>query len=655
MRIGVLEWFDPGERARVERVARRLRALGVEHLRTGISWADWHAPGGAEWYAWLLPRLAGEFELLPCVTFTPPSLGVVPNHTAPPRRPRDYADFLDGLVDRHGDCFEHVELWNEPNNLNDWDWRLDPTWASFAEMVGAAAYWMKQRGKRTVLAGMSPTDTNWLAHMGRCGVLEWIDVVGVHAFPGGWTTIWDGWDAEIAGVRHVLAEAGSRADVWVTECGYSTWRNDEFAQLRAFVDLLDAPVERAYWYAAEDLDPGKEACDGFHVDPRHYHFGLEHTDGEPKLLSRALADGGIPLVRALSELGDGRPARRRRRGHILITGGAGFIGTNLADGLASAGRRVVVYDSLGRAGVEQNLLWLKRKHGSRVHAHVADLRDVVALRESLAGAEAVFHLGAQVAVTTSLERPLHDFNVNLHATAILLEELRRRPAPLLFTSTNKVYGALADVSLVKERDRWLPRDLELRAAGISESRPLEFCTPYGCSKGGADQYVLDYAHSFGLQTAVFRMSCIYGPHQHGTEDQGWIAHFLIRALEGRPVTVYGDGAQVRDVLFASDLVDALLVAHAAIDRLAGSAFNIGGGPPNAISLLDLLAQIEELQGVACDVVWDEARPGDQRWYVSDTTRFRQATGWHARVRADDGVERLYGLLAARGLDRVAAA
>ena len=643
--VGAVEWFERGERTRVERVAWELRTLGIEHLRTGVSWAEWHVPGGAEWYSWLLPRLARDFELLPCVSYTPPSLAVVPSHTAPPRRLRDYADFLDTLVTDHGRCFSEVELWNEPNNLNDWDWRMDPQWVRFAEMIGDAAHWMKRRGKVTVLGGMSPTDVNWLKHIASLGVLEWIDVVGVHAFPGGWSTLWDGWDAEVEGVYQALDDVGENCDVWVTEAGFSTWRNDEFAQLRAFVDALSAPAPRMYWYAAEDLDPSRSACDGFHVDPRHYHFGLVHTDGEPKLLARAFAEGGTSQARLLAGVDDGRP-RRRRGKYVLITGGAGFIGTNLADRLLEEGRRVVVYDSLARPGVERNLLWLKAKHGDRVHARVADVRDGVALREAVQGAEAVFHLAAQVAVTTSLDRPVQDFAVNLDATVTLLDELRRidRPVPLLFTSTNKVYGTLPDVELANAGDRWEPVDPVLRAVGIGERRPLDFCTPYGCSKGGADAYVLDFAKSYGLPAVVFRMSCIYGQHQHGNEDQGWVAHFLLRALAGEPLTIYGDGAQVRDILFATDLVDAMLRVHADADALAGTAFNVGGGPGNTISLLELLGLIEELHGVRPEVEAGVERTGDQRWYVSDTSRLRKATGWRPRVGVEEGVARLYDWL-----------
>jgi CDP-paratose 2-epimerase len=327
----------------------------------------------------------------------------------------------------------------------------------------------------------------------------------------------------------------------------------------------------------------------------------------------------------------------------LITGGAGFIGANVADRLLSAGESVVILDSLARPGSERNLDWLRRRHScSRLRVELGDVRNTQALRRSLEGVTAVYHFAAQVAVTTSLEDPLDDFGVNLEGTVRLLEELRRLPeAPfLLFTSTNKVYGALPDVELRDAATRCEPADAALAAHGVGEDRPLDFCSPYGCSKGGADQYVLDYAKSFGIPATVFRMSCIYGRHQHGNEDQGWVAHFIIRALAGEPLTVYGDGTQVRDVLFADDLVEAMLLARSHADRTAGRAFNIGGGPERTLSLLELVQALELRLDCALDLRFDATRVGDQRYYVSDTRRFEQATGWQPEVGVEEGVERL---------------
>ena len=273
-------------------------------------------------------------------------------------------------------------------------------------------------------------------------------------------------------------------------------------------------------------------------------------------------------------------------------------GANLAHRLLEGGERVLVLDSLARAGVEENLRWLRETHGERLEVMIADVRDAAAVRDAVDRSRRIFHFAAQVAVTTSLIDPREDFAVNAQGTLNVLEAARaqRTPPSVVFTSTNKVYGSLDDVELACDGRRYDPVDPTICARGIGESRSLDFHSPYGCSKGTADQYVVDYARSFGLPTVVFRMSCIYGPHQFGTEDQGWVAHFLIRALEGKPITLYGDGKQVRDILFVEDLVDAFLLASRNAGRLAGRAFNIGGGARNAISLLELLGLIEAMHG-----------------------------------------------------------
>jgi CDP-paratose 2-epimerase len=315
-------------------------------------------------------------------------------------------------------------------------------------------------------------------------------------------------------------------------------------------------------------------------------------------------------------------------GPVLVTGGAGFIGSNLADRLAGEGHDVIVLDALSRPGVERNLDWLRSRHPERITAIVGDVRDPDTVAAATARAAAVFHLAAQVAVTTSLTDPLADFDVNLRGTLTVLEALRRRGegTPLIFASTNKVYGDLSDIALEVEDEAWLPRDPALRARGVGEGRPLDFHTPYGCSKGAADQYVLDYARSFGVPTCVMRMSCIYGPRQMGTEDQGWVAHFLIRALRGEPISIFGDGRQVRDILDVADAVGAYRAAWARIDAVAGRAFNLGGGPDNAVSLRRLIAHIETLVGHGVETRFADWRAGDQRYFVADTTAARAALG-----------------------------
>jgi CDP-paratose 2-epimerase len=330
----------------------------------------------------------------------------------------------------------------------------------------------------------------------------------------------------------------------------------------------------------------------------------------------------------------------------VVTGGAGFIGSNLADRLLSGGREVVILDNLSRPGVEKNLDWLKGRHGSRVSAVMADVRDERAVAEVIGEASAVFHFAAQVAVTTSLVRPIEDFEVNARGTLNVLEAIRGAaakgaPPPLVFTSTNKVYGGLPDVRLTNIAGRYEPEDPLLRARGVGEDRPLDFHSPYGCSKGAADQYVIDYARTFGLPAVVLRMSCIYGPRQFGTEDQGWVAHFLFRAAQGAPITLYGDGMQVRDVLFVDDLVDAFLAAEREIENLSGRAFNIGGGVSNTLSLLELLERIGHLMGSPPAVSFSGWRPGDQRYYVSSTQAFREATGWYPKISVREGIERLH--------------
>ncbi len=331
---------------------------------------------------------------------------------------------------------------------------------------------------------------------------------------------------------------------------------------------------------------------------------------------------------------------------VLITGGAGFIGTNVADRLLSSGRRVTILDNLSRPGVDQNALWLQQRHGRNVKIIVGDVRDRNDVRRSLEGVEHVFHFAAQVAVTMSLSDPRGDYEVNSTGTLNVLDEMRAlaEPPSLVYTSTNKVYGGLEDVVLERTGDRYTPADRALASRGIPETRCLDFHTPYGCSKGSAEQYVLDYSRTYGFNTAVFRMSCIYGPHQFGTEDQGWVAHFLIRALERKPITVYGDGLQVRDILFVDDLVDAFLLAWRDIARLKGTAFNIGGGPERTISLLELTDMLSRLTGVKPALYFESSRTGDQRYYVSDTGRFHRATGWEPSVSPRTGIRRLHDWL-----------
>jgi CDP-paratose 2-epimerase len=331
----------------------------------------------------------------------------------------------------------------------------------------------------------------------------------------------------------------------------------------------------------------------------------------------------------------------RRTHPLLVTGGAGFIGCNLADRLAREGEHVLVLDHLRRPGVERNLRWLQRRHPRRISTVIADIRDHAAA-DAVADAAGVFHLAAQVAVTTSLDDPLADLDVNVRGTVRLLEAVRARrdPPSFVFASTNKVYGDLADIALDTMEEAVRPRDTAFARHGIGEDRPLAFHTPYGCSKGAADQYVLDYARTWKLPATVLRMSCIYGPHQCGCEDQGWVAHFLISARDGAPITIFGDGRQVRDVLYVEDAVEAYVRAHRRIGRVAGHAFNLGGGPENAVSLRDVLNAMRDLPLPQPQVRFAPERPSDQRYYVSDPRRIWRALNLDRPRHWRDGLHRL---------------
>jgi CDP-paratose 2-epimerase len=363
-------------------------------------------------------------------------------------------------------------------------------------------------------------------------------------------------------------------------------------------------------------------------------------------LFRLLAQGGVKSVERSAWLGQNRRKLRKGKRAVVITGGCGFIGCNLADALCSREQPVVLYDNLSRPGVEQNAEWLRMRHGDLIELEIADTRDAQTLGKCIDNAAAVFHFAAQVAVTSSLTAPVYDFDINARATLNLLEHLRdsRNPPPIIFTSTNKVYGSLEDVDLRLNGDRYEPVDETICGCGISEHQQLDFYSPYGCSKGAADQYIVDYARTFGLPAVVFRMSCIYGPHQFGTEDQGWVAHFLINALEHRPITIYGDGKQVRDVLFVDDLVEALLLARRHIRTLSGQVFNMGGGIDNTTSLRELLSLIGQLHEDKPRIRFANWRPGDQRYYVTDFSKFHTATGWSPRVGKLQGIRRLYDWL-----------
>jgi CDP-paratose 2-epimerase len=644
---GFVEWFRPGEYERTERLLPDILASGAGYLRTHLSWAEYLAPGGEAWFDWLMPRLGKDIDVLPCIHYTPPSMSRTGRSSGAPHDLKAYADFVDNVLTRYGKHFRHVELWNEPNNLLDWDWREDGDFQLFCEMIGGAAYWAKRRGWKPVLGGPCPFDPYWLNLMGERGVLGVVDAVGFHGFPGTWDSeegTWGGWDMHLGEMHRILDRYNPEAEVWITETGYSTWRNDEMEQARRFMKALSVPADRIYWYSWADVAPDVPVQEGLWFDPRHYHLGAVTHDNQPKLLARLLIEGGVTRLEDVTNLA--RPNLAKGASPIVITGGSGFIGSNLADSFLADGEDVVILDNLGRPGVDQNLAWLMKRYGKRVHPVLSDVRDLRGIEAAFADAKAVFHFAAQTAVTTSLVHPIDDFEANARGTINVLEAVRKagRGAPVIFASTNKVYGSLEDLKMLETEDRYVPANVDVRSNGIDENRPLDFCTPYGCSKGVADQYVLDYAKSFGIPTAVLRMSCIYGPRQFGTEDQGWVAHFLIRALSGEPISIYGDGKQVRDILHVDDAVAAYRTALGSIGKIKGQAFNLGGGAQNAVSVLAVLRQIESLIDRPLDTAFGDWRPGDQYYFVADTRKLGRELGWQARIHWTAGLLHLAGWL-----------
>ncbi|MGD1992134.1 MAG: GDP-mannose 4,6-dehydratase [Anaerolineae bacterium] len=327
---------------------------------------------------------------------------------------------------------------------------------------------------------------------------------------------------------------------------------------------------------------------------------------------------------------------------FLVTGGAGFIGVNYVHRLLERGESVIVYDNLSRRGAEANLAWLQAEHaGSDLQVRVEDVRDAAALAEAARDVDVIVHLASQVAVTLSVEDPRTDFESNALGTFNALEAARQagnRPI-FLYASTNKVYGGMEDAVVVEEAAQYRYRDLPM---GVPETQNLDFHSPYGCSKGAGDQYVRDYARIYGLPTVVFRQSCIYGPRQMGVEDQGWVAWFIIAAVIGRPITIYGDGKQVRDVLYVDDLLDLYDLAIERIDEAAGRVYNVGGGPKFTLSIwAEFGPLLEALLGRPIPVTYADWRPGDQRVYVSDIGRARRELGWQPQVGVQEGIARLH--------------
>jgi len=327
--------------------------------------------------------------------------------------------------------------------------------------------------------------------------------------------------------------------------------------------------------------------------------------------------------------------------YALITGGAGFVGSNLAAHLLKRGCKVRILDNLSRQGAEENMAWLESKDEQNLELLEADIRDSRAVSEAIHNVDVVFHLAAQVAVTTSVTDPRIDFEINTMGTLNVLETLRQvnPEALLLYSSTNKVYGRMEDVSVEDTGSSYAFRDYP---EGIAETYPLDFHSPYGCSKGAADSYVRDYARIYNLRTIVFRMSCIYGTRQFGNEDQGWLAHFVISTVLGRPISIYGDGKQVRDVLYVDDLIEAFELAIDRVDVTGGQVYNIGGGPENTVSVwAEFREMLTKRLGRDIKVQYSDWRPGDQPVYISDISKAGRDLGWVPRVSIDEGIDRLW--------------
>ena len=323
---------------------------------------------------------------------------------------------------------------------------------------------------------------------------------------------------------------------------------------------------------------------------------------------------------------------------ILIVGGAGFIGINAANHYLKKGYYVEIFDNLSREGSKQNVKWLEENnHSENLRITLGNIaKDYDKLRDCVGRVDYVLHLAAQVAVTSSVINPRDDFESNALGTFNLLEAIRNsdNKPPIIYSSTNKVYGEMKGLEIIEGNESYQYKDL---AEGVSENVNLDFHSPYGCSKGCADQYVIDYSRIFGIKSIVMRQSCIYGYRQFGIEDQGWVAWFAIAALLDKPITIYGDGKQVRDILFIEDLINLFDIAFEKIDLISGGAYNIGGGPQNKISVLGVIKFLEKMFNKKISYKFSEWRPGDQKVYISDISKVKRDLGWEPKRGIGDGI------------------
>lgn len=612
---GISGWLQPGAYGAAEQFLDESRALRAQYLRLAITVGQWDRREGRVWIRWLA-KAASSFE------FTLALYRHVPTAAPalPPVRIGEAAAYR-RIIEELGEELATRCAWLELA-----DPLGPPVWPDASSACGALFDALRlPSGLRWCLGGL-PLDSAWVNTARANGVLR---SAAALAFSH-WSPDQDV-EPLVAAVGDAAGAQQARA-LWLTPIRLPAKAVEAGrlgACIGACVELLESAADRFYF----PLRPA--------LTPQHHAPG-DPAAGAEALAARLLRDGGGAALRGLHErLEVGR--RARVTDHDLVIGGAGFVGCNMAARLAASGRNVLVLDNLSRAGTEHNLSWLSRRFPHQIRALIADIRDEEAVDYAVERAQRVFHFAAQVAVTTSLTYPRHDHQVNATGTLNVLEALRRRrePPPLLFTSTNKVYGELADIALQLTASGYQPLDPAIRATGIDERRPLALCSPYGCSKGAADQYVLDYARSYGLPAVVFRMSCIYGPRQFGNEDQGWVAHFVRQTLAGGEITLYGDGHQIRDVLFVDDLVEAALRVLERLPTTAGEVFNIGGGAGQVLSLNGLLQLLGRLHGTTPAIHLEDWRPSDQRYYVSDSAKLYRTTGWRPEVSVEQGVYRLY--------------
>ncbi len=408
--LGILEWFRPGEESRVERALDALHRLKINHLRTGVSWADWMSPQGRSWYEWLLPTLGSRVDVLPCFSYTPPSLNDFQATNAPPRRLEDYSDFVCYCIELFGEHFEWVELWNEPDNHREWNAAFDDDYSIFSEMIANAGKWARNLEKKVLLGGLANADPNFLSMLHGRGVLDHVDAVGVHGFPFSFEFYWEGWPKRVERLRERLDWCGmTKLPIWITECGYSTWRHDPLAQAATFVDAMKAPADRIYWYALDDLDPRLPTVDGFHSDEREYHFGLSTPDGRPKLLGHLLQKHAPHAVATLVDQLETKSAPVDQ--FLLVTGGCGNRARSIVDDATADGADYLLYDNLSSEGS------IGRSLRRSSPLEVGDVLDEHRLRDAMKGADRVVH----AALVADASRPEWTYRTNTIGTLHVLQ------------------------------------------------------------------------------------------------------------------------------------------------------------------------------------------------------------------------------------------